>query len=213
MSRKSKVGTSAGTCFSIDIDKKQYLVTAKHVVANLKDGDVIELFHENQWKGYPIRLIGHSGLADVTVISLINVVIEGHELPATTKDMAYGQDIYFLGFPYGFQTEVGELNRGFPLPLVKKGIASTITTKKVPQHFLIDGHNNSGFSGGPVVFCPPGSNNFQVGGVISGYHPEYDDSSGQRQAIPNTNSGIIVAYDILNALELIKTNPQGTEIK
>ena len=39
-----KFGSSIGTCFTIDVDNKQYFVTAKHVVQNLKDVDEVEIF-------------------------------------------------------------------------------------------------------------------------------------------------------------------------
>lgn len=62
-----KFGTGIGTCFLIDIDAKQYFVTAKHVVKNLKDNDEIELFYKNSWAKLKVRLTGHSTLADVSV--------------------------------------------------------------------------------------------------------------------------------------------------
>jgi hypothetical protein len=205
-----RYGNSMGTCFTIDIDNKQYVVTAKHIVNGLAGNGIIELLHDNTWKACNCKLIGHSVDADVSVLAFIDTTIEGQYLEATARNMAYGQDLYFLGFPYGFKFDVDQAtNRGFPFPLVKKGIASTLSTTAQPQHFLIDGHNNSGFSGGPVVFRPFGTGDFQVGGIISGYYPEQDNNG---LPIANTNSGIIMVYDINNAIELIRANPNGTDI-
>ena len=60
------------------------------------------------------------------------------------------QDVYFLGFPYDLTNDGGTINRNFPIPLIKKGILSAIQVGEV-KTLLLDGHNNPGFSGGPVV--------------------------------------------------------------
>jgi hypothetical protein len=37
--KKIEVGPSSGTAFTIEVDRRQYIVTAKHVVATLKGTD------------------------------------------------------------------------------------------------------------------------------------------------------------------------------
>ena len=197
-----------GTCFTLDIDSKQYFITARHVVENLKDNDNIELLYKNKWESFKVTLIGHSKVVDISVFAIKNQLLLAHPLPATTAGIVYGQDLYFLGFPYGYYTDIGETNRGFPLPLVKEGILSNMSTKENP-YLLIDGHNNLGFSGGPVIFKKSGSNDFSVAGVVTGFYKEHDEKD---EILENTNSGIIEAPDIKYALDLIKLNPIGTEI-
>lgn len=209
-----KYGSGTGTCFTIDIDEKQYFVTAKHIIENLINDEEIELYFKNNWVKVKTKLIGHSTNADVSVFS-IEQHIGGHPLPATLDGIVYGQDLYFLGFPYGLKSEVGVLNREFPLPLVKKGILSAIFSDQSEKYFLIDGHNNPGFSGGPVVYKKSGSNDFNVGGVISAYRYELENTYFNDTPTPiqiKTNTGIVIAYSIDNALELIKQNPNGTTI-
>lgn len=198
-----------GTCFTIDHKNRQYFVTAKHVIATLVAGDNIELFFENKWNLFPLTMVAHSALADVSIFA-IELVIHGHPLPASAADMAYGQDMYFLGFPYGFRTDIGPANREFPLPIVKKAIASSTFTKDRPMRFLLDGHNNPGFSGGPVVFVPLGGKDFQIAGIISGF---YKELNAQGQVVEYTNSGIIIAYAIPEAVDLIEANENGTVIQ
>jgi S1-C subfamily serine protease len=197
-----------GTCFTLDIEGKQYFITAQHVVDGLNDGEKIELFYKNKWEECQITLIGHSNVADISVFAIKNQSFFAHPIIGTTAKMIYGQDLYFLGFPYGYYTDVGEINRGFPLPLVKKGILSNMPTKDIPN-LLIDGHNNPGFSGGPVVFKDIESNDYFIAGVVTGFYREHDEKD---EILENTNSGIILAPVIKYALDLISENPIGTEI-
>lgn len=208
-----KYGQSIGTCFTVDIENRQYFVTAKHVVKNLKDGDTISIFRNGNWQNAEAILTGHSAVADVTVFTL-NVIIHGHNLPAKTVGLIYGQDLYFLGFPFGLRSEIGELNRDFPLPLVKKAVLSLLVMDQPGKYLLLDGHNNPGFSGGPVVFKEPNSNDFNVCGIISSYRYELVETIINGNPTPiqaKANTGIIIAYTIDNALELIKVNPNGRQ--
>lgn len=211
---KLKHGAVVGTCFTIDVEGKQFFVTAKHVlqskdqnqtiVSEFKDGDTLEILRNERWVSFKANLIGHHAVADVSVFSM-DGEIGGYELPATSAGMIYGQDVYFLGFPYGLVGAAKEMNRDFPFPFVKKAIVSAMFFEQPGQLFLLDGHNNSGFSGGPVVFKAPGSNNFQVAGVISGFQMELEEKDGKLVPIEKTNSGIIVAYSIKNATDLINS--------
>ena len=117
-----------------------------------------------------------------------------------------------MGFPYGLATEAGQMNDGFPIPFVKKGILSAMTLE---DHIIfLDGHNNPGFSGGPVVYQTPGDtrNEMRVGGVISGYigapEPVYD-AQGKPILNYQANTGIVKAYSISCATDLIHANPIG----
>jgi S1-C subfamily serine protease len=207
-----KYGNETGTCFSIDIDKRQYFITARHVIKGLRSGDVIELFHENLWKSINVKLIGHSQMFDVSVFALHNVSIEGFAMDATTEGLTYSQDVYFLGFPFGLFSNMGELNKNFPLPLVKKEILSAMPSGK-DDLLYIDGINNPGFSGGPVVFKPNPQSEFKFAAIISGYQTVSEATliGDQPTNIKvQVNTGIIIAYSIRIALNLIKENPNGT---
>lgn len=41
-----KYGENTGTCFTIDVDDRQYIATARHVVDGIQRKDTIEIFHE-----------------------------------------------------------------------------------------------------------------------------------------------------------------------
>lgn len=211
-----KYGVGTGTCFTVDYDGKQYFVTAKHVVKDLKDDNTVEIFFNGTWVKINVKLVGHHKTADVSIFT-INTLIRAHKLEPSVNGIIYGQDTYFLGFPYRLQdVKSGQINRDFPMPLVKKATLSCITSDDTGSYLLLDGINNPGFSGGPVVFTEPNKREFKVAGIISGYksveEPTYEN--GQKTSISTrVNTGIILAYDIENAIDLIKANPIGKEIE
>ena len=134
-----------------------------------------------------------------------------HPLRVTTAGLVLAEDVYFLGFPYGLTMAVKtDLNAGFPLPLVKKGVVLALGLEDGP--ILLDGHNNPGFSGGPVA--RRGTKVEQtVIGVVSGYQyvrqNVLDEHGNETPLTYDTNTGIIVAHDIRHALAIIETNPIG----
>ena len=190
------------TIFSIEVEGREYLVTAKHAVTSLSSDTHIEIYHHQQWRSYPVNLVGHSqGDMDVAVLAAQQQVAPRLALPPTSGGLIYGQDVFFLGFPYGWINQ--DIPGGQrPLPFVKKAIVSLM--EKTGTIFYLDGHNNRGFSGGPVVFKPHNSNDFHVAGVISGYltMPE----AGTHGKV---NTGIIKAFSIRVAREVIAANPIG----
>ena len=97
------------------------------------------------------------------------------------------------------------------MPFVKSVTVSTLFGKP----YLLDGYNNPGFSGGPVVFCPPASKEFQVAAVVSGYRwasaPVRDQDNRDTELHLRENTGIVVAYDVNEAIELIRANPLGSD--
>lgn len=201
---------SAGTCFTIDVGGRRYLITAKHVVDGIQDDDMVDISHDRDWLPVRMRLVGHSvGDIDVTVLAPQVMFGAVHNLTLTTAGLALGEDVYFLGFPYGLGMEVKtDLNGGFPLPLIKKAVVSALGLEDGP--LLLDGHNNVGFSGGPVA--RRGTKEGQtIIGVVSGYrydrHKVLDEHGNETSDTYDTNTGIVIAHDIRHALAIIENNP------
>ena len=81
--------------------------------------------------------------------------------------------------------------------------------------FLLDRHNNPGFSGGPVVFVQSDGGPFRVAAVVSGYQavPQPVHVGHQETAFTyDYNTGIIVTHAIDAALKLIEQNPIGLPV-
>lgn len=214
-----KAGEGTGTVFAIDEGGKQYLVTAAHVVEGLSAPYNVSIFHQGQWKDLPLQLTGISSVADVAVFSAGVQLAPSYSLPATTNGVIYGQDVHFLGFPYGIVSDIGTLNRGFPFPLVKAACLSAfIKDDNGASIILLDGHNNPGFSGGPVVFHEHGqplSSGLRVMSVVSGYRFAHEPvflGDAESPAVVRANTGIVITYDIKHAIELIQQNPNGVPI-
>ena len=209
-----KVGQQSGTGFAIEEDGKEYLVTARHLAEPLCGDCQIELFENGAWSPLEISTVGHgAGDLDISVLAPSKRLTPVRSLPlqASSKDLTYGQDAYFLGFPYGISDMVlGET--GCPLPLVKRATVSSLFGKP----FLLDGHNNIGFSGGPVVFCTANPRQWRIAAVVSGYRGQAEyivDEQGEKTQFRYTsNTGIIYAYDVNGAVALISSNPIGLEL-
>ena len=94
---------------------------------------------------------------------------------------------------------LGKMNNGFPIPFIKKAIISSfITDASDVTRIYLDGHNNPGFSGGPVVISNnnDGSDNqMRIIGVVSSY---LNDIKVLKTKTGNynitENSGIVLSY-------------------
>lgn len=208
----------AGTCFTVTVDNEKYLITARHIVKEITGLDFVGIYHDGEWVRLAVNLIGHtSPLVDISVLTADLSFSSNAPMPASRDDLFYGQDVYFLGFPHVVDVDQSssEINRNFPIPIVKHPIFSGVGND---NHFFVDGYGNRGFSGGPLVFKPINSKDYQVAGVIIKYDPEItpvyeteleakNDGSGKPPiGYFRGNSGIITASWIKHAIDLIKNN-------
>lgn len=211
-----------GTGFTIDIDDQQYLVTAKHVVEGIQDGDHIYLMHNDKWYGGAVNIAWmppQCAEEDIAILLFQEELLSEAAYPVIVNSagLYLGQDVYFLGYPYKMRMRFKEMKGGWPLPLVKKGIVSGFGGKKGPELIYIDGHNNPGFSGGPVIFGKAGDEHPHIAGVISGYKRNYEhliDIENKKEPqimnryITYGNTGIIFAYALGDGVKYIRANPK-----
>ena len=208
-----KCGDSIGTGFTIDVNGKQYLVTARHVVEGISSSTPLEVFGNNSWVVVDAALVAHGdGDIDVSVIAP-KEVMSPPNLPVVPSSggLAYGQDVYFLGYPFGVLSKVIFAGEGHPLPLVKKALFSAFAGAV----YLLDGHNNPGFSGGPVIFGPSGVTPQNIAAIVSGYrfHPEAIHlGDAETDLTYRYNTGIMITYKIEIALAMIQANPIGAPV-
>ena len=213
-------GDGTGTCFAIDVDKRQYLCTAKHCLPDFT-GSTIEIFRDNQWKQLAVDLIGYgSHDSDVCVLApSVRLVGDHLTLNPTAGGLRYGQEVFFLGFPYRMHMDSKDLNRLFPFPFVKRATVSACDFHKSAESTVyLDGHNNPGFSGGPVVFTPDGRPNgeWRVAAIVSGYTtsltPVVDSAGNQTSYGIQSNTGIVCSHNIKHAMDAIRDNPIGLSL-
>ncbi len=161
-----KFKNGVGTGFTLEKEGKQYLISAKHVFPGLIKTDEIEVFNDGSWKKLQVTPI-FSGNNELDIIAFDigdKKITPIHPIEIGMHGVQFAEDAYFLGFPYGLFTDSGEINNKYPFPFVKKCIISSINKKQI----YLDGHNNRGFSGGPVVVMRPG-NIIKLIGVVSGF--------------------------------------------
>jgi hypothetical protein len=168
----------SGTAFTIDVDGHQYLITAKHVVAIIKQtNSTVQVWGDGgKSEDIPITVLRCLDPIDIAVLVPQKLLTVTHKLPADSGGMLLGQDVYFVGFPYGDPT----LNTITPalenIGFVRKAVwsAQQIVESAITMYF--DGRNNVGFSGSPIVFLENGKPaDFKVAGVVSGFKSDLSE--------------------------------------
>lgn len=209
---------AAGTGFTFDVDGRQYLATARHVVEGLEVGSDVEVFGNSAWQHVAIGSVWFSPTgADVALLSLKQQLSPTHAVAMVGDGAPFSlsQQAYFLGFPYGLQTEVGQLNNGYPIPFVKSGVVSSFSMQSGgSQVVFVDGINNPGFSGGPIVTISPKYEVIIVA-VVSGYR--YNDDkivlNGQDTGLTyRANTGLVIGYSVKELLQQAKLSADGAVV-
>ena len=207
-----------GAAFTIDHASRQYLITARHVVEGIAPGETIDVWSQDQWRALEVNIVGiGQGELDVAVFAATSQISPMFPLEPDSR-VTYGQEAYFLGFPYGSHSGGEEINNGLPIPFVKSGIISAITFGNV-NRIYIDAHVNKGFSGGPVVYHPQRErtdpHELRVAGVVTDSIIEnkaVHDANGNHVANVSENAGFVVAVGIEHVRRLIDANPIGFEL-
>jgi len=208
-----KVANKQGTGFFVENKSKAYIVTAKHIIGDSlkhKSTITIKVYHDNIWKDLTGTVLLHiNPKIDIAIIES-NLKISPNHFELSSNGIIIGETGYFLGFPFGLRMENigGDMNPDFPLPFVKKASISAIIKKSGITLQFLDGHNNPGFSGGPVVFKNrTGKSKYQwsIIGVISGYINENKELTTPFQKLQyKENSGIILSYGAEHISEIIE---------
>jgi len=161
-----------GTAFAIDIDGRQYLITAKHMVAGMGDTGKISLTQKGD---LTVKIFRCDDPVDIAVLVAPLPLTFEETMKVASGGLDIGGDLWFMGFPLGMELPAPKGKGHFinPPAIVKHADLSGVEeiTERIHRLYL-DGYNNHGFSGGPVLLKSP-SNEFQVLGVISAFKPEY----------------------------------------
>lgn len=173
---KIQVGKVTGSAFTLDVDGRQYLITAKHMVDDLKKEDSIDIYKGDQWLPLGVKVLKCADPIDIAILVPSEVLTPSLPLDTISNSHQFlmGQEAYFAGFPFGLHMSGNNLNGDYPLAMVKKDNFSATFTEDGANIIALDGFNNHGFSGGPVVFRDISKQNspLYVVGVISGFRPE-----------------------------------------
>lgn len=155
-----------GTGFTIDVDGRQYLITARHIVDGLGPEGIVKVgkfgkANELVFALYTMKIFRCAGTTDIAVLIPPTRLTFG-----TTMEFVdifqIGRNAFFVGFPFnmhGMQKKNTESS--YPFPLVKQGVISGVqyegTDNVDSDLILLDGYNVFGFSGSPVTYWSPGT--------------------------------------------------------
>lgn len=209
-----KVGNDRGTGFIVENDGVKYIVTAKHLFKTLlyPKSTKIEVVKENGFDEIENKIFYHQNpVIDIAVIQTSYFNQHSFGVVGYEYDALVSQEMFMLGYPYGGNGECYNINNGYPIPLVKKGILSGNIDKNMK--LIMDWDNNHGFSGGPVAYRKYEKNGFSekeyIAGVISGYilHEIKVTDVNSEKTIGKTkeNSGLGTAFNIKYVFEIINS--------
>jgi hypothetical protein len=227
----------------VDVDEREYWITAKHIITGAKhppfgtvDAKTVSLQilpqsnAKKEWVSVKFNVIDPGKDIDIVVLAPEKPLIVGPILSprVTSHGTMLGGDCEFVGFPYGngWATKIrqGEMTR---MPFIKHCTISGLINSPAVV-WVLDGINNEGFSGGPVVVHTGAAQ--QIIAVISGFQPEPIEvvpaSEGRPNASPApetpnapeshprevalANSWLhFLRIDMTSAIDAIKKNPIG----
>ena len=234
-----RYGNEGGTCFVIDLDGRQYVITARHLVPNIKPGDSVQLYISEKWNTFKITpILPVNGRTDIAALATDRLIAPRLDVLVGSDGAIIGQDTYFLGFPDlppAPYLTISTVFRGKHFPLVKRAVLSAIDAGSDAGNVLyLDGHNNPGFSGGPVILANQGKeDSVRIIGVVSGYYPQKvrvkekqvkkTRSRAPRMNADNSpyvseNSGIVISFSMTEIVKAIRSSaaaglplPSGNE--
>lgn len=207
-------GNSLGSAFTIENGETQYIVTAKHLfeIMSFPSESDISILRNGRYESYHVRIYYHKNSnVDAVVLKTVPYIqiAPFFNNMLTVEGLILGQDVFFLGFPYDYESLVTNLpGERTPTPFVKKACVSGITAGN--KTLFLDGINNPGFSGGPVCFTKPGKNDYQIAGVINSYRFDRKElfAPGDKSTgfYFRENTGIINVCNIMQVLSIIEDN-------
>jgi len=216
-------GDQGGTGFFLDSQDRLYLITARHVVSSLQPCNAqVYIWFSDQWKTLTAtRVLFPDSDADVAVLETEWTPPKPFLVPAMhelgTDGPTFGQQVWFLGYPlwsrdhpHGLSSSLAKASQ--ILPFIRRGTLSAIDSTNPKSTVLyIDGINNKGFSGGPIVYWSFSAHEYRILGVIRGYlndeYPQEWTINGQKvNETVLANSGIMIGYSIAQAVDAIKTS-------
>jgi hypothetical protein len=234
-----------GTIFTIDVDDREYWITAKHMFTGAEHPPYGAITTQSvtfkmldagapgeKWIDENFTVIEIEKDVDIVVLAPPMLIMQRppRGVLADAAGTVLGGDCEFLGFPYGGGWHTTIEGKPLWLPFVKHCTVSAMlgldnAENKVNEDkklWILDGINNVGFSGGPVIFRT--GTEQKIMAVISGYvlEPSEVVNSGSKLSAPpiaeqlatpkgkvNVNSGFMVAFDISYAVQAARKNPIG----
>ena len=211
-------GNPVGTGFAIDVNGKQYLVTAQHVASSCHYDPEIRVRSGESWSSVHLgwRTIGEDVEADVAVLSASSSLCTS-DLAVTVGQagIIYGTFGYALGFPSALRpSDVGWLPGGRPTPVPALAVMYFSQEGKTG---CCSGYITNGYSGGPILFPKSGEkpNEWAFAGVCTGFptlRRPIDMDGSPVEFAAHEPTGLIRMANIQIAEAIISDNPAGFQL-
>ncbi len=208
-------GRPRGTAFAVDVEGRQYVVTAWHVARDCEHRPAI-LFRQNEQLvsfENKLRFIGENIDSDVAVFAADQILVpKDFDVSLGSADLYYGSIGYALGFPSALTSkEIGFLPEGKPLPVPALAVAYFNSEGETT---CVAGYVTNGFSGGPIIFPKLGSRRTEwaIVGVCVAFPtlPRPIDMKGAPLEFEvREPTGLIRMAKVSVAIEIINGNPSG----
>ena len=214
-------GARTGTAFTVEVDGRQYIVTAQHVVGSMTPEVLDMQTGSADWRPVPVKVVGMAGPpVDVAVMATDSVLGSRSNVAVGVGTVSYGQVVRFLGYPFGLDFTPIPGVRTAPLPFIKAGILSALRPVPDEAGFLelfVDAAGNPGFSGGPLVLprrstAQGNSVVWHLAGVVTSgftHRVALKDVIGAVAGFVEVDAGILRATSIDAVTRMIRANPAG----
>ena len=203
-----------GTGIVIDVEGKQYFITAQHVASKCAYQPELRIGDGDSWTSRTITwdYVGENQQADVAVLAADRLLCPDRlYLDVGSQDLTYGMVGYALGFPTALEThEISVTDEGHPMPVPALAVAYF----SGGDYACCSGYITSGYSGGAVVFPKPGSttNEWVLTGIIAGFpwlRRPIDMDGAPVEFAAREHTGLIRNVPIGLVEEIIKSKPLG----
>lgn len=122
-----RLGDQQATGFTIEVDKRQYVITARHFADSAPAAATIDVYRNSKWTQLPFgRLAVEPATVDIAVLVFTQPLSSVLPVEVGFRGTTLSQTVFFLGFPLGLSIDGNSLNSGYPLPLVKHGIVAAL---------------------------------------------------------------------------------------
>ena len=90
--------SETGTAFTIEVDRRQYVVTAKHIVGKLPNDaqSTIQVRKKAGWSPLKVWIFKCDDPVDIAVLVAASQLTVDYPLEPTSNGMMVGQDAYFV---------------------------------------------------------------------------------------------------------------------
>ena len=159
-----------GTGFVVEVDGKNLLITANHVVPQTKQVSMRINIPDDPGSNV-LTLSRLDDLLDIDDFDLAIFELPGN-FPSIGIDflsidkISLAQPLFILGYPSGYRFSLPTNEGVLGTPFIRHGILSGVASIGSGQQLFADARSNPGMSGGPVAFIDHTNSRPKIAGMV-----------------------------------------------